>query len=62
MVEPSLRDAPEAWRTPRHVARPDDLPFIVAANIAAGWLYEIAGPFFWAALIVLLALGEMGPR
>jgi len=62
MVELYLRDAPETRRPPQHVARPGDPPFIVNANIVAGWLYEIAGPFFWAALIMLLALGEMAPR
>jgi hypothetical protein len=62
MVELYFRDAPEAWHAPHHVARSDDPAFIGAANIAAGWLYAIAGPFFWAALIILLALGEMAPR
>jgi hypothetical protein len=63
MVELHLRDdAGGTWHTPRHVVRPGDPPFVVAANIVAGWLYEVAGPFFWAALTVLLALGEMAPR
>ncbi len=59
MAELYLRD-PDVWRMPPAAARPDDPRFIVAANIAAGWLYEIAGPFFWGALILLFVL--VAPR
>jgi hypothetical protein len=62
MAELYLRDESNAWRTPPSVVRPGDPPFIIIANIAAGWLYGIAGSFFWAALILLLVLGGAPPR
>jgi hypothetical protein len=42
--------------------RPDDARFIVAANMVAGWLLDIAGPLFWAALIVMFVLASIMPR
>ncbi|HXO03198.1 MAG TPA: hypothetical protein VN900_14165 [Stellaceae bacterium] len=42
--------------------RPDDPRFIVAANIVAGWLLDIVGPLFWAALIVMFVFAEMSPH
>lgn len=62
MAELYFRDESNAWRTPRSVVRPGDPRFVIVANIAGGWLYEIAGPFFWAALILLLVLGGAPPR
>ena len=62
MAELYLRDDPEVSRTSPAPVRPDDPPFIVNANIIAGWIYEIAGPFFWAALIMLFVLGGAAPR
>lgn len=62
MAQLCFRDEPRAWRAPSLAARPGDPTFILAANIAAGWLLDIAGPFFWAALILMLALGELAPR
>ena len=62
MAELYLKDDQQVWRTPHHVARPGDPTFIVASNIVAGWLYEIVGPFFWGALILLLVLGGAAPR
>ena len=41
MAELYLRDGTNIWRTPPATARPDDPPFIIAVNIAAGWVYEI---------------------
>jgi hypothetical protein len=35
-----------------------DGAIVVAANIVAAWLFEIAGPLFWAALIVIFVLAE----
>ena len=61
MAELYLRDEPDAWCTPPSVVRPDDPPFIIFANIAAGWLCEIAGWFFWAAVILLLVLEGAPP-
>jgi hypothetical protein len=54
--EPELRQP-----TPTGIC-PDDVPFIVAANIFAGRLLDIAGPFFWAALIVMFFAAALGPR
>ncbi len=62
MAQLYLRGDTGVRHSPSAAVRPGDLPFIVAANIAAGWLYEIAGPFFWAALVVMLALGGVAPR
>jgi hypothetical protein len=62
MAELYLRDDPSVWRTPPTAARPGDPAFIVAVNIVAGWVYEIAGPFFWAAIVMLLVLGGAAPR
>jgi hypothetical protein len=62
MVQLYFRDEPGVWRAPRDATRPDDQPFIAAANVAAGWVYEIAGPFFWGALILLLGRGGAAPR
>jgi len=50
---------PELWRSTPVVVHSDDVRFIAAANIAAGWLLDILEPFFWAALIVMLALAEI---
>jgi len=61
MAELYFRGEPGAWGAPP-AARPGDPPFIIAANIVAGWLYEIAGPFFWAAMILTLVLGGVAPR
>ena len=61
MAELYCRDEPKVWPTPPTV-RPGDPSFIKAANIAAGWVYEIAGPFFWAAVILLVVLGGIAPR
>lgn len=63
MAELYLRGAPDAWHAPsHHVARPHEPPFIVAANIIARWLYAFAVPFFWAAIVMMLVLGEVAPR
>ena len=62
MVELYFRDEPRVQRQPRVMARPDDPPLVVAVNIAAAWLYEIAGPFFWAAIVMMLVLGGVAPR
>jgi hypothetical protein len=62
MVELYLPNGPEDGRVPHVLTRPDDPSFIVAANIAAGWLLDIAGPFFWAALIMIFVLAEIVPR
>ena len=62
MVQPYFREEPRVWRAPAIAARPGDPAFIVATNIVAGWLMDIAGPFFCAALIMLFALAEMAPR
>jgi hypothetical protein len=35
-----------------------DGSIVVAANIVAAWLFEIVGPLFWAALIVIFVLAE----
>jgi hypothetical protein len=61
MAELYLRDDSNAWRTSPSVVRPGDPRFFIVANIAAGWLYEIAGSFFWGALILLLVLGGAPP-
>jgi hypothetical protein len=45
MAELYCRDEPKVWPTPPTV-RPGDPSFIKAANIVAGWVYQIAGPFF----------------
>lgn len=62
MVELYLRDDPNIRRMSPTAVRPNDPPFILAINIAAGWVYEIAGPFFWGALILLFVLGGVAPR
>jgi hypothetical protein len=63
MVELYLCDEPGHWRSASEApVRQDDPAFIVNANIVAGWVYEIAGPFFWAALVMLLVLGGAAPR
>ena len=61
MAELYLGDESNAWRASPSVVRPGNPPFIIVANIAAGWLYGIAGPFFWAALILLLVMERAPP-
>ena len=56
MAELYLKDEPDALRTCPSAVRPDEPSFIIVAGYAAGWLYEIAGLCFWAALILLLVL------
>jgi hypothetical protein len=60
MSQLSFPSEPQIWRsTP--TAHPSDAPFIAGANIAAGWLLDIVGPFFWVALIVMFVLSEVSP-
>ena len=62
MAQPYFRDEPATWRAPRRTAPFPETRFIAAANIIAGWLYEIAGPFFWAAIVMILVLSATTPR
>jgi len=41
------------------VARGYDVPIIAAANHAAGWLFGIVGPFFWAAIVVMIVVADL---
>ena len=62
MLQLYLPQEPELRQSTPIGIRPDDGPFIVAANTLAGWLLDIVGPFFWAALIMMFILAETLPR
>ena len=59
MVELSLSQDQQFPHSAAAVARGYDVPIIAAANHAAGWLFDIAGPFFWAAIAVLLVVADL---
>ena len=62
MLQLYLPHEPELRQSTSIGIRSDDGPIIVAANTLAGWLLDIVGPFFWAALIMMLLLAETLPR
>ena len=62
MSQVCFPDEPEFWRSTTITTRRDGDPFIRAANLAAGWLFDIVGPFFWGSLIAMFILAGMTPH
>jgi len=58
MVHLHFPSEPEIRQRVVPTAPAADGSIVVAANIVAAWLFEIVGPLFWAALIVIFVLAE----
>jgi hypothetical protein len=52
---------PEA-RSATPIVSLDRAPYVVAANGVAAWLFEIVGPFFWVALLMMFVLAAVSPQ